>query len=253
MDRCPECGLAMAVHEYSGAPLYGPGREKAIYGSGKEVLFKRCLGRLARRFPARGRLLDVGSAYGDFMGMAKADGWNAEGIEIEPAMFRSAAAAGFNVHDRPIEELGLRKDSYEAVTVFEVLSLMEDPFKAVAEIYRVLKPGGMVCIREFNGAFHMALAGRRVFRALGLRPAVVHGFNFTDESLRKMLLNAGFRHVRIENSPTTTGDPYGTGGRMGARLTGIVKFMYYCAAQVVYYASLGRVLSGSSLMVEAEK
>lgn len=253
MSRCHACGLVWARNKYSGVPVYDDGREKEIYGGGKAALFGRCLKKLAERFPGRGRLLDVGAAYGTFMGMAKADGWNAEGIEIDPKMSSAALAAGFKVYNRPLEDLDLSDASYDAVTVFEVLSLMADPVGAVAETYRVLKPGGLVYIREFNGAFHMVLEGRRVFEVLGMRPSVVHNFNFTAESLRRMLIGAGFRRVKIKNSPVTAGDPYGTGGRLGAAFTGFAKFMYYCTAQIVYYASFGRLLAGSSLIVEAEK
>lgn len=227
--------------------------EKNIYGGGKSALFRRCLRTLAERFPSRGKLLDVGSAYGAFLGLAGDGGWEAEGVEIDPKMFSSALAAGFKVYNRPLEELGLPDASYDVVTAFEVLSQMGDPFKALAEIRRALKPGGLVYIREFNGAFHLALDGRRIFGALGLRPAVIHNFNFTAESLRRMLAAAGFREIKVKNSQPTTGDPYGTGGRLGATLTGLAKALYYCGAQVLYFASLGRLLAGSSLIIEAQK
>lgn len=253
MSRCPVCGLVRLLKPYSGSPVYEEGMEKDIYGGGKFALFERSLRALACGFPSRGKLLDVGSAYGVFMGMAKNDGWNVEGIEIDSKMSLSAEAAGFKVYNRPLEELALPDASYDVVTIFEVLCLMEDPFKAVSGISRALKPGGLLYIREFNGAFHMALEGRRIFEVLGVRPAVTHNFNFTAESLRRMLALAGFRNIKITNSRPTAGDPYGTGGRMGAALTGAAKILYYYAAQLGYHASFGRLLAGSSFIVEAEK
>lgn len=253
LNRCPACGLVWARKQHFGAPVYEEGMEKDIYGGGKSALFERCLRALARRFPSRGKLLDVGSAYGGFMGMAKAGGWAVEGVEIDPKMVSAASAAGLKIHTRPLVELQLPAASYDAVTVFEVLSQMDDPAAALKEIYRALKPGGLVYIREFNGAFHMALEGRRIFEVLGVRPAVTHNFNFTVESLRRTLALAGFKNVRIRNSRPTTGDPYCTGGRLGPAFTGFAKFMYHCLVQIVYYASFGRLLAGSSFIVEAEK
>ena len=253
MNRCAVCGLVWLDKKYSGAPVYEEGMEKNIYGGGKSALFRRCLGTLAERFPARGKLLDVGSAYGAFLGLAGAGGWQAEGVEIDARMSSAASAAGFEVYNRPLEELGLPDASYDVVTVFEVLCLMGDPFRAVKEIHRALKPGGLLYIREFNGAFHLALDGNRIFDALGLRPSVIHNFNFKAESLRRMLAAAGFRNIKLRNSPPTTGDPYGTGGRLGAALTGLAKVVYYYAAQAVYFASVGRLLAGSSFIIEAEK
>lgn len=253
MNHCRVCGLAWLDDKIFGAPVYDGDREKDIYAGGKLALFGGCLASLAARFPARGRLLDIGAASGVFLELAKADGWAAEGIEVDPRLAAAAAAKGFKIYNRPLEELGLPDGSYDAVTVFEVFCLMSDPFKALAELGRTLKPGGLVYIREFNGAFHMALEGRRIFGLLGLRPAVVHNFNFTAESLRRALAAAGFGRVKIKNSTPTSGDPYGTGGRLGAALTGLLKVLYYCGAQAVYYASFGRLLAGSSFIIEARK
>jgi SAM-dependent methyltransferase len=252
MEMCRDCRLVWARKQYFGAPVYSEGREEAIYGGGKTALFRGCLKTLAKRFPGRGNLLDVGSAYGVFLGMAKTDGWNAEGIEVDPKTASSASAAGFKVHNRPIDELGLPA-AYNVVTVFEVFCLMSEPLKAAVEMYRVLIPDGRIYIREFNGAFHMALEGRRIFKILGIRPSIVHNFNFTAESLRRMLARAGFKNIKIRNSRPTNGDPYGTGGRMGAALTGLAKNLYYYAAQLVYFASLGRLHVGSSFIIEAKK
>jgi hypothetical protein len=68
-----------------------------------------------------------------------------------------------------------------------------------------------------------------------------------------MLTSAGFRDIKISNSLPTTGDPYGTGGKLGAALTGLVKVLYYYMAQSLYFASFGRLFAGSSFIVQAEK
>lgn len=253
MNYCGVCGLVWLEDKSWVAPVYEPGRKKEIYAGGKLELFGRFLASLAARFPERGRLLDVGAASGVFMELAKADGWKTEGVEIDPGLAAEVAAKGFKVYTEPLEELKLPAGCYDAVTAFEVLSQMADPVKASEEIGRTLKAGGLVYIREFNGAFHMALHGRRIFELLGLRPAVVHNFNFTAESLRRMLAAAGFKRVKIRNSPPTSGDPYGTGGRLGSAFTGLLKVLYYYAAQAVYYASFGKLFAGSALIIEAEK
>ena len=253
MERCPACGLVWAGKMHSGSPIYDAGLEKDIYVEGKTALFRSCLETLAARAPSRGRLLDVGSAYGAFMGLAKIGGWDAEGVEIDPKMVSVSSAAGFKVYDRPLEELSLPADSYNVITVFEVLCMMDAPVDAVAQMHRILAPKGSLYIREFNGAFHLALDGFWLFELLGLRPTIVHNFNFTAESLRRMLTAAGFARVKIRNSPPTSGDPYRTGGRLGGLFTGLLKFLYYYLSQAVYFASFGRVFTGSSLIITARK
>lgn len=252
LKRCSVCGLAWRAEQYFGNPAYAAGAEPGIYQGGKKVIFERAISALNSGFPARGRLLDIGAAYGSFMELARVEGWQTEGVEIDPKLAAHALAAGLKIYDRPVELLGLTAESYDAITVFEVLCLMGDPVAAVKEAYRLLKPGGRMYIREFNGAFHMALHDRWLFNVLGLRPSVLHNFNFTAESLRRLFILAGFRDIKIKNSVPTSGDPYHSGGTM-SRFTGLAKKMFYIAAQAGYYASFGSVLASSAFIIEAKK
>jgi len=233
--------------------VYGNEDESRIYMDSKMRLFRDRLDRLNIRFPSRGQLLDIGSAYGAFMKMAQADGWTVEGIEIVPEMAARAAAKGFKVHTSPIEQAGLPDENYEVVTCFEVLCLMQDPVMALKEISRILKPGGMVCIRDYNAKFHLTLAGFRLPAMLGLKPAILHDFNFTPDSFRIMLEKAGFTDIDITNSKPTRGDPYGTGGRMSPALTGAAKVIYYLLAQAVWFLSSKKVFAGSAIEISARK
>lgn len=253
---CSACGLAWREEPYFGKPAYSAGSEPAIYRSGKEKLFSEGLSRLERSLPRKGRLLDVGCAGGELLKAASARGWRGEGVEIDAALARGASAAGFTVHAEPVENAGLEKEAYDAATVFEVFSQMADPAAAAAALSAVLKPGGVIYIREFNAAFHLLLhrlelAG--LFKPFGASPAVIHNFNFGARSLKALLERAGFREVRIRNSRPTAGDPYRTGGRLGGFLTAGLKVLYYTLAEALYYLSFGRVLAGSSLIAVARK
>ncbi|OGS14001.1 MAG: hypothetical protein A2285_02780 [Elusimicrobia bacterium RIFOXYA12_FULL_57_11] len=251
---CGGCGLVWQAEKHSAEPAYAAGTEADIYGASKRRLFAFSLGFLNRQFAAKGKLLDVGSAYGDFLTAAKSAGWDPEGVEIAPGPARAAVKRGFAVHTRPVTELSLPENSYGAVTAFEVFSQMADPLAASAELHRILRPGGIVVIREFNAAFHVFMRALEQKGLLaGLRPSVMHGFNFTAASLRCMLGKAGFRDIKVRNSLPTSGDPYRTGGRFGRFLTGAIKFLYYYLAQALWIVTFGRVLAGSALIITARK
>lgn len=256
LPECPDCGLAFKADPFFGDPLYKEGLEDGIYGAAKTALFAAGLDLLERELPAKGRLLDVGCATGELLKAAAARGWRAEGVELNPALAMKAEAAGFTVWALPVEKAMLDKNAYAAVTVFEVFCLMADPAAAAAEAFRLLKPGGVLYAREFNAGFHLpvsGLEGMALFRALGLRPAVLHNFNFRARTLRALLERAGFSDIVIRNSPPTAGDPYRTGGRLGGLITRALKVLYYLLAQALWYASLGRVYAGSTLIVTARK
>lgn len=256
LPECRHCGLAFRENRYFGDPVYGEGLADGIYGSSKEKLFSAALDRLEAALPEKGRLLDVGCASGGFMTAAAARGWRSEGVELNPALALKAAGLGFQVESRPVEEAGLDRGAYDAATVLEVFCLMDKPAAAAAELFRLLKPGGMIYIREFNAAFHLPLArleAAGAFRPLGLRPSVLHNFNFRARTLRRLLEDAGFADVEVRNSPPTAGDPYRTGGALGTFLTRGLKVLYYRLAQALWLVSLGRVFAGSALIVTARK
>jgi len=254
--ECGDCGLAVKAEKQFLAPSYESGLAEGIYSSAKQALFGEALDFLDRALPARGRLLDIGCAGGEMLETAAGRGWLAEGVEIDPALRVKSSARGFEVYSRPVEEAALAGGAYDAITVFEVFCLMANPAAAAAELHRLLKPGGVIYIREFNASFHLllySLGKTGVFKPLGARPSVIHNFNFRAGTLRAMLLRAGFRDIRIRNSRPTSGDPYRTGGRLGGFLTGALKVLYYWLAQALWYFTLGRVFSGSALIVTARK
>lgn len=256
LEKCAVCGLVFKIDRYFGEPLYGDGLEEGIYGEAKAALFAGALDLLDREFPVKGRLLDIGCATGELLAAAAALGWQAEGVELNPALALKAEAAGFAVSPLPVERAMLDKNAYDAVTVFEVFCLMDKPAAAAAELFRIMRPGGLLYVRDFNASFHMPLARPWVnglFEALDLRPGVLHNFNFRARTFKLMLEAAGFDEVRVSNSRSTTGDPYHTGGHLGGFLMSGLKVLYYTLAQALWYASFKTVYAGSALTVTARK
>lgn len=254
--KCGGCGLAFKTERSFKAPVYAAGLEEGIYGSAKKELFAEALRFLGRALPGRGRLLDIGCAGGGLLKAAAADGWEVDGVELDPGLAQRAAGLGFHVYSRAVEDSFLDSATYNAVTAFEVFSQMEAPAAAAAEIFRITRSGGRIYIREFNAAFHLPLYSlelKGLFKPLGIAPAVIHNFNFGPRTLRVMLERAGFTDVRIRNSRPTAGDPYRTGGRLGGFLTAGLKVLYYWLAQALWVVTLGRVYAGSTLIATARK
>lgn len=98
--------------------------------------------------PLRARLLDVGAGRGAIAGPAAALGHVVTAIDAAPAMvarlrrdFPRIAAARMDAH-----RFDLPDDAFDVVTAGFVLDLLPDPAAALAEMRRVLRPGGVVAL-----------------------------------------------------------------------------------------------------------
>jgi SAM-dependent methyltransferase len=102
-------------------------RKKMRY-RGKTFWRKRRDKILEERMIVRGRALDVGCGWRKF-------GWDAVRIDINPE-YRPDVVGDIE------GPLGLRDASFDTVLALDVLEHVRRPFRAVAEVTRVLKPGG---------------------------------------------------------------------------------------------------------------
>jgi len=95
-------------------------------------------------------LLDVGCSRGTFLKMAASLGVNCEGVEPAPEAAAVAVQAGLKVRQGFLEDLGLPSDSYDVITLFEVIEHIRDPAPLLRECRRLLKKGGLLVIRTGN-------------------------------------------------------------------------------------------------------
>lgn len=156
------------------------------------------------------RVLDVGAGTGEALLVATAQcgprGW-AIGIDLVPAMLARAAAAlrarglsdaRLSVMDA--ERLALAGGAFDVVLCAFALSSISRPEEALAEVRRVLRPGGRVGVVDTAGWYFQQDARWRwhaeALRAVGVLPAV--GAPPADDrtTLAGALRRAGFTAVR---------------------------------------------------------
>lgn len=149
-----------------------------------------------RDLPARrGSLLDVGAATGFFVEQARAAGWDASGVEPSSwAADYARRVVGVDVRTGYLESSGFADGSFDAVTMWEVIEHLPDPRVTLAEIHRVLRPGGRLVLSTPDaGSLPARLSGRRW---LGWRKVPEHLYFFDRQTLDRLLRQAGFRPVR---------------------------------------------------------
>ncbi len=144
----------------------GPGN---VEGSafGERGISKR-LETLSSLGPLKGRyLLDIGCASGTYTVRLAERFTHVEAIDVEPKRLRIFAdrLAGSPLSDRiglslaSAETMPYRTDTFDAVTAIEVLEHIPHLDAALAEVYRVLKPGGWFFVTGPNRYFPLESHG----------------------------------------------------------------------------------------------
>jgi 2-polyprenyl-3-methyl-5-hydroxy-6-metoxy-1,4-benzoquinol methylase len=166
----------------------------------------RIAGRPGRR---AGRFLDVGCGSGATVHVAATLGWDALGVELDPALVDiGRRQLGANVRCGTLPDPTLEGDRYDFVRLRDVIEHLPNPYDVLVDIRRLLAPGGAVLIATPNDEglptqLRYAALGRRDTVATVNPPHHLHGF--TPATLRRILLRAGL-HV-VELGTTTPVDP----------------------------------------------
>jgi SAM-dependent methyltransferase len=210
--ECRSCGLAFwspfpghrAADVYDAAYFADATAEHGYddYGDLEPVLrlnFARRLARIPRPNPGA-RLLDVGAAFGFAVVEARNAGWEATGLEISA---EAAARAGREAAGRVVvadaQRTPFGPESFDAVTLWDVLEHLSDPHAAVAEIARLLRPGGRLVLTTGDvGSLVARLSGSRWH----LYTIPEHLFFFSRRSLHLLLEAHGFR-VEIQRADSS--------------------------------------------------
>src|SRR6185369_7011708 len=103
---------------------------------------------LGSQYPRGARWLDLGCAYGFLVAEACGGGFRAAGVDVSPYALRRAASDAPDAAGRLarayVERLPFADATFDVVSAFDVLEHLHEPDPALAEVRRVLRPGGVL-------------------------------------------------------------------------------------------------------------
>ncbi len=196
--QCEQCGLVYAnprgasaevlqAYEAVEDPLYLQERE------GRVITFREHLKPIHKLTgePNGRRLLDVGAFIGVFVEVAREAGWAAEGIELSAWAARHAQQNGLAVKQGTLASGGWPDESFEAVTMWDVIEHFDNPLGELTHAFRLLKPGGVIVIHTIDvGSVTAKLMGERWPFLMEM-----HVMFFSRPTLRAMLEKVGFEYL----------------------------------------------------------
>jgi ubiquinone/menaquinone biosynthesis C-methylase UbiE len=118
-------------------------------------IYRNLLAKLLRHDPEmfdldkRNKIVDVGCGYGDLLKKLRDRSYkHLIGIEPDDLCRKSCIKDGLDVRKGVIGKTGLPKNFADVVIVSQVFHHIDKYDEAVAELSRILKPGGIMCFLE---------------------------------------------------------------------------------------------------------
>jgi ubiquinone/menaquinone biosynthesis C-methylase UbiE len=119
-------------------------------GIGYHKLIDDQAAELVRRVGEGRKVLEVGCGTGLVLERIAAFASHAEGIDLSPGMLDKARARGLKVQEADCTKLPFEDASFDVACSFKVLAHVPDWDAALAEMVRVVKPGGHIVVDVYN-------------------------------------------------------------------------------------------------------
>lgn len=165
--------------------------ERWARSKNQQILIETC----QKLYGKTGKLLDVGCATGGLLEVAKQQGWVVAGIE--PSKWASRVARekhGLNVINGLFNENSFAKSSFDVTMCIDVIEHVVGPSKLLRNLYKVLKPNGILCIVTPNSQSLIAkLLGENWWH---IRPD--HIYYFSKNDFVQLLQESGFKILKVK-------------------------------------------------------
>ena len=205
--RCRECGTVFVGNQISSKELgeaYGTldsTRYYAEIASENRKKMETAIGHLEKLISKTAEVIDLGTGNGMFVQMLHDHGFeNVSAHEIEGADLSPIAGIAKNIY-QDFDYNSIPSNTFDAVTLLDVVEHVADPAYLFRTCSRILKPGGVVyfhtpAVTKTDRFMHFVQRVPGIKKAGVIwqrgRTSVFHLQNYTPLSLTGLLENAGF-------------------------------------------------------------
>lgn len=120
-------------------------RTAGLTATTSESLYRRYI-EFVRTFAPTGRILDVGCGSGWSTYWFASKGYLATGVDLSSGAFEPPQIDHLRFVEGSATDLPFAPGTFEVVASYQCLEHVPDPRKALQEMIRVARPGGVVCI-----------------------------------------------------------------------------------------------------------
>ena len=139
----------------------------------------------------QGALLDIGAGTGEFLSVAKNNGWNVTGIE--PSSKAKAIAENKGVSFVPNLE-SIPSQSFDVITMWHVLEHVPDLDHQINELKRIVKPNGTIIIAVPNFNSFDAKHYGKFWAAFDVP---IHFWHFSKTAIQKLFKEKNLNLINV--------------------------------------------------------
>jgi 2-polyprenyl-3-methyl-5-hydroxy-6-metoxy-1,4-benzoquinol methylase len=204
--RCENCGFLFTnprpeseklssyykSEEYISHSNTKKGLRNFLYQNVRNYTIRRKL-KMIQGFKKEGTLLDIGCATGEFLNYCKTKNWEVTGIEPDETA-RQNAIKNYSLNIR--EEAFLKNipsDSFDVITMWHVLEHVPQLNERIAQLQKLLRPGGTLFIAVPNANSHDAKLYGSYWAAYDVPR---HLYHFTNVSITRLFLKHSFMLIK---------------------------------------------------------
>lgn len=182
----------------------------SLQGTQTEKFYRHILKQLSV-LKSGGSLLDVGCGRGEFLSLAREAGWRVSGLEParEHAQY-GIEKRGIDIQIATLEEADFKEESFEVITLWDVIEHVPNPRDIVVRLSGWLKKGGLLLLATPN---HQSLPDFMAYAIYFLSGGIVkkpltyffvpeHVLYFTPSTLRNLVEQCGLQPVEEIKSGT---------------------------------------------------
>lgn len=152
--------------------------------------------KIIRKYKKKGKLLDIGCAYGYFLEIA-AKHFDSEGIDLNKETIQHVTKAhNIKAIYKDFLKTKFIKNSYDVVCMFDVIEHLKKPREYISKIHSLLKHDGLLVIETGNIDSVLAKIQKDKWRLV--KPPL-HLHYFSKESIFKLLDSNGFKIKEIKD------------------------------------------------------
>lgn len=209
LRRCPGCGQLISscsrevfettMEEWDTEEGTMPvGRDASRHQQRISKLLVQAI-RFLGKPPEKASILDVGCSSGSTLLVARARGFgNIQGVDPASSAAETAVSHGFAVHAGLLHEAQYPDNSFDIITLFEVIEHLTEPLEMAHEIHRLLKPGGLWLFSTGNADSWTAHILKQHWTFFSMQCHGGHISFFSPESVYKLASLTGFTLRKIQ-------------------------------------------------------